>query len=159
MKKFNEFNQDYILTDELKSEIDNLSHTEMASIWRFGDSNNIYFQGEVGDYFKDRLFKHFGGFNPSISKGLGWSKNENVKSNKKINLEEILKLHCNVAEYDKDAIILAMKKACSQILELAAENATLKTIKTSDGVSGIILPTWKEVINKQSILNTIEQIF
>lgn len=43
-----------------------------VQIWRFGDSSNQLLQGEVGEYFKDRLFKHFGGFNPQISKSLGF---------------------------------------------------------------------------------------
>lgn len=58
--------------EDLKFEIDNMSHEEMASLWRFGDSSNKYLQGEVGEYFKDRLFNHFGGFNPSLSKRIGW---------------------------------------------------------------------------------------
>jgi hypothetical protein len=49
-----------------------MSHNEMWSIWRFSKSGNIYVtNGEIADYFKDRLFKHFGGFTPEISKELG----------------------------------------------------------------------------------------
>ena len=58
--------------EKLKATIDNLSHYEMCKIWRFAKSGNPYTLGEVGQYFKDRLFKHFGGFTPEISKSLGW---------------------------------------------------------------------------------------
>lgn len=68
--KINENNNDDI--DKLKEDIDNMSHEELASLWRFGKSENKYLQGEVGEYLKDRLFNHFGGFNPSLSKKIGW---------------------------------------------------------------------------------------
>lgn len=58
--------------EKLKNEIDKMSHEEMSKIWRFSSSSNKYLQGEVGEYFKDRLFNHFGGFNPSLSKKIGW---------------------------------------------------------------------------------------
>jgi hypothetical protein len=74
LKKFNENNNSKL--EELKSKIDELSHKELARIWRFGSSDNELLQGEAGEYFRDRLFKHFGGFNPSLSKGIGWDKNE-----------------------------------------------------------------------------------
>jgi len=60
------------MDEKLKEEIDNLSHYEMCQIWRFSKSGNPYLSGEVGQYFKDRLFEHFGGFTPEISKSLGW---------------------------------------------------------------------------------------
>lgn len=59
-------------TEQLKEEIDNMSHEEMARLWRFGDSSNQYLQGNTGDYFKHRLYNHFGGFNPTLSKKIGW---------------------------------------------------------------------------------------
>lgn len=59
---------------KLKKEIDNMSHYEMCGIWRFAPPGNPYTSGEVGQYFKDRLFKHFGGFTPEISKSLGWER-------------------------------------------------------------------------------------
>ncbi len=58
--------------EELKKDIENMSHYELARLWRFGDSSNIYLQGEIGSYMKDRLFNHFGGFNSNLSKKLGW---------------------------------------------------------------------------------------
>lgn len=57
---------------KMKEEIDSLSHYDMCHIWRFSDSENKMLQGEVGKYFSDRLFNHFGGFNPKISEKLGW---------------------------------------------------------------------------------------
>ena len=62
--------EDYQLTDELKSKIDTMSHYELCSIWRFASSGNPLIMGETGKYFQERLFKHFGGFTPEISKSL-----------------------------------------------------------------------------------------
>ncbi len=59
------------LTDERKAKIDSMDHYSMCSAWRFGKSGDWRFIGECGDYFKNRLFKHFGGFTPEISKSLG----------------------------------------------------------------------------------------
>lgn len=62
------------LTEEDKKEIDALSHEEMCRYWRFGNGKAKWF--DVGHpasgYFKDRLFSHFGGFTPEISKRIGW---------------------------------------------------------------------------------------
>ena len=58
--------------EKLKEDIDKMTHSELASLWRFGKSENKYLQGEAGEYLKDRLFNRFGGFNPSLSKNLGW---------------------------------------------------------------------------------------
>lgn len=60
-----------IMTEETKKSIDEMSQYSMCSLWRFGKSGHPYLTGEVGDYFKDRLFKHHGGFTPEISKSLG----------------------------------------------------------------------------------------
>lgn len=83
-------------------------------------------------------------------------------SERKVNLEEILHQYCNleVSEYtveemilsNSNAVIIAMKEACRQTLELAAENA--KPIVRLD-------IEWSKqdiLINKQSILDTINQI-
>jgi methylphosphotriester-DNA--protein-cysteine methyltransferase len=58
--------------ENLKKEIDNMSHEDLARLWRFGDSSNELIQGEVGEYLKDRLFNHFNGFNTELSKKIGW---------------------------------------------------------------------------------------
>lgn len=89
-------------------------------------------------------------------------------SDKKINLEEIQrKFQHGLSDEQwneyKDSfpypdMRAAMKEACKQALELAAEQAKPKTIKTSDGVAGVILPTWNAVVDKQSIIDTLSQI-
>ncbi len=58
---------------EWQIQIDNMTHYELCKLWRFGKSDNELFQGEKGEYLRDRLFNHFGGFNPEISKSLGWN--------------------------------------------------------------------------------------
>ncbi len=94
LKKFNENNNSKL--EELKSKIDELSHKELARIWRFGSSDNELLQGEAGEYFRDRLFNHFGGFNPSLSKGIGWDKNETLSySDNSISLESLKKKYPN----------------------------------------------------------------
>ena len=95
-------------------------------------------------------------------------------SERKINLEEILisKLEENSTE-DFDLQIIsklhfiacyyAMEEACKQVLELAAENAELKLkIKLecteSQLENGFCFGDNAIIINKQSILNTINQV-
>lgn len=77
-----------------------------------------------------------------------------MNEQKEINLEEILKLYCNVPEQDKEAIIKAMKYACEKTIELATENA--------ECVEGAIVNMGFEnvaaSVNKQSIFDTINQI-
>jgi len=60
--------------EELKTEIDQLSHFQMCYMWRFHKGNPVYFDSRnpISQYFRDRLFKHFGGFTPEISKQIGW---------------------------------------------------------------------------------------
>jgi hypothetical protein len=64
------------IDEKLKVEIDNMSHYEMCKMWRFSKLGNPLLSGEVGQYFKDRLFNHFNGFTPEISKSLGWESGE-----------------------------------------------------------------------------------
>ena len=91
-------------------------------------------------------------------------------SEKKINLDEILlneleKSKYGFPEMDSDVydnIKIAMKEACRQILELAAENSKIE-IKTV-GEELIITDIYQEdnytrmQVNIQSILDTIKQI-
>ena len=70
LKKFNENSNSEV--EELKAKIDSMTHSELAHLWRHGSSDNKLLQGEVGQYMKDRLFNHFGGFNTSLSKKIGW---------------------------------------------------------------------------------------
>jgi pyrroloquinoline quinone (PQQ) biosynthesis protein C len=60
------------LSPEDKEKIDSMSHRELAHLWRHGSSDNKLFHGKAGEYMKDRLFNHFGGFNSSLSKNIGW---------------------------------------------------------------------------------------
>ena len=54
--------------------INQMGHLEMASLWRFAPSGHPYFDNTkpYAEVFKKRLFEHFGGFTPEISKELGW---------------------------------------------------------------------------------------
>jgi hypothetical protein len=62
------------LTIEDKAEIDALSHEEMCRMWRFGTRKAEWKDGAhpAGRYFTERLWNHFGGFTPEISKSIGW---------------------------------------------------------------------------------------
>ncbi|MBW8002648.1 MAG: hypothetical protein FVQ80_11605 [Planctomycetes bacterium] len=62
----------YELTDGRKKTIDEMSHHQLCSYWRFAKTGAPLIMGECGDYFKKRLFEHFGGFTPEISKSLGF---------------------------------------------------------------------------------------
>lgn len=74
IKEFNRFINENIeeLSPEDKEKIDSMSHRELAYLWRHGSSDNKLFHGAAGEYMKDRLFKHFGGFNSNLSKDIGW---------------------------------------------------------------------------------------
>lgn len=54
-------------------EIESMDHYTMCKLWRFG-SNPVYFCSDLptGKAFKERLFDHFGGFTPEMSKLIGW---------------------------------------------------------------------------------------
>ena len=84
----------------------------------------------------------------------------------KINLEEILlknikKIYMefmpieDFCNRDRIIAINAMKEACQEILKLAAENVEIKENFTVDDKAFVLN---EYVINKQSILDTINQI-
>lgn len=84
---------------------------------------------------------------------------------KKINLKDILdkfdKYNC-ISEAQLSDIIPAMKEACRQVIELAAENATIEEVF---GVSDTYTPEKYHYcegetigVNVRSILNTMNQI-
>jgi hypothetical protein len=54
--------------------IDNMSHLEMARLWRFTPSDSPYFDDRL-PYFEifEKRFKKLGGMTPEISKEIGWS--------------------------------------------------------------------------------------
>lgn len=80
---------------------------------------------------------------------------------KKINLAEILNKHLasrTSLEVDYDDVIFikkAMLEACTLSLELAAENAN---INYSDAMIGCCPECGADGVDKQSIINTINQI-
>lgn len=58
-----------------KKKIDALTHFEMCRMWRFGTAPakwQLRSDDGLAEYFTDRLFNHFGGFTPEISKEIGW---------------------------------------------------------------------------------------
>ena len=79
---------------------------------------------------------------------------------KQINLEEILKkelipiVFAHSPEMTFNATIIAMKEAIRQTLELAAENAVTYIETNNSDFS----EDWCEYVDKQSILNTINQV-
>lgn len=60
------------MTEEQKEQIDAMSHRALCSLWRFGEPENLFLQGEAGEYVKHRLFTELGGFTPAVSKSIGW---------------------------------------------------------------------------------------
>ena len=82
----------------------------------------------------------------------------------KINLKEILNRVYDKeyrssykTEYSEQCILEAMKEACNQVLELAAENADYGVCQNDDGQEPWIHES-NIFIDKQSILDTINQI-
>lgn len=65
------------LTKNQQTEIDKINsmdHKSMCSLWRFAPVGHSYFDKTKPYYkiFRKRLFDHFGGFTPKISKSIGW---------------------------------------------------------------------------------------
>ena len=65
------------LTKEQKVEIDKINsmeHESMCRLWRFAPSEHEWFDKTkpYSEIFRKRLFEHFGGFTPEISKSIGW---------------------------------------------------------------------------------------
>jgi len=54
------------------AEINAMSHFDMCSLWRFAPSGHPWFDTSLpyAEVFRARLFGHFGGFTPEISKAL-----------------------------------------------------------------------------------------
>ena len=55
-------------------EIENMSHLELARIWRFAPPGDemLDMTKPYSKIIEQRLFKEFDGFIPAISKALGW---------------------------------------------------------------------------------------
>lgn len=65
---------DNIDIENSKMEIDQLSHEDICRHWRFGTGKREWFDNTspISEYFSNRLFTHFCGFTPEISKTIGW---------------------------------------------------------------------------------------
>ena len=93
---------------------------------------------------------------------------------KEVNLEEILSEYADVADgyigYDTEIkdVLRAMKEACKQVLELASENAKIQEVVDDDldnmEISDYLVSyddfnsCYTQSVNKQSIINTINQV-
>ena len=56
------------------AKIRKMTHLEMCDLWRHAPSGHHYFDNTLpySGEFKRRLFTHFGGFTPEISKKIDW---------------------------------------------------------------------------------------
>jgi len=66
-----------VITKEEQQTIDNINqmgHEAMCHLWRQAPSGHPYFDTTKPFYevFKARLYDHFGGFTPEISKSIGY---------------------------------------------------------------------------------------
>ena len=59
--------------EDWKKKIDAMTHSEMASLWRFAPSGHPVFRNDLPllIYFNER-FKALGGMTASVSKQVGW---------------------------------------------------------------------------------------
>jgi len=68
-----------VMTPEQKQRIDNMNYEQMLTVWRFGDTGDSLFIGDVGTYFHDELFRRKKLLPHdevvSISKRIGWNVN------------------------------------------------------------------------------------
>ena len=63
------------LTKENKAHIDGLSYTELLRRWRFAPAGDLWFQGETGKYWGERMAKKRSedpGGAVQASKNIGW---------------------------------------------------------------------------------------
>ena len=54
--------------------INDMGHEELCILWRQSPSGHPYFDSSKPYYkiLQNRLFNHFGGFTPELSKKIGW---------------------------------------------------------------------------------------
>ena len=57
--------------EEMKDIIDGMSQEDLCRKWRFAHAGDPFLQGEVGEYFSQKL-REKGGMTPEISKRIGW---------------------------------------------------------------------------------------
>jgi hypothetical protein len=64
------------MTEDQKKYIDNMTYTEMLSLWRFGKSENPLVQGECGKYLGERMSREKTRIGSEehtrVSKEIGW---------------------------------------------------------------------------------------
>lgn len=64
------------LTSANKAHIDSLSYKSLLSRWRFAPMDDLWFQGETGDYWGERMKELRNNMNNSehvrTSKSIGW---------------------------------------------------------------------------------------
>jgi len=60
---------------EIIAKINAMSHFDMCALWRRAPVGDLYFDSTqpFAEVFRKRLFEHFGGFTPEISKELDWN--------------------------------------------------------------------------------------
>lgn len=55
------------------NEINNMSHYEMGRVYRFSTRTEFFDSSKpYWAIFKERFYTHFGGWNPALSKQVGW---------------------------------------------------------------------------------------
>ena len=64
------------LTEENKAHIDSLSYEGLLSYWRFAPAGDPWFQGETGEYWRERMKEaRYEEADPArVSKRIGWEK-------------------------------------------------------------------------------------
>ena len=63
---------------QMKQWIDNASYSQLLGKWRFAPSGDPFFQGKMGDYYADVMFKKRKEVGEDVhvaaSKNIGWEK-------------------------------------------------------------------------------------
>jgi len=64
------------LTPENKAHIDAMSYEGLLSHWRFAPAGDLWFQGETGVYWSERMgaLRTAGAAHTAASKSIGWEK-------------------------------------------------------------------------------------
>ncbi len=64
------------LTQDAKQTIDRMSYHQLLCQWRFAPLGDTWFQGETGDYWKQRMdmLQKEGVDHTAVSKSIGWEK-------------------------------------------------------------------------------------
>lgn len=62
------------MEQETIDKINTMEHLDMCALWRQAPAGHPYFDTTKPYHkvFRKRLFDHFGGFTPKISKSIGW---------------------------------------------------------------------------------------